>query len=210
MNLDFSLLLLYVFSVFTLVATPGPVVALILNTSLRHGARRAALTALGSNAASLILALLAVLILRGGLALDPRLLHGISLLGCGFIGYLGLQGLAAARQPGELATVATRGLGGGLGKGFAVGIANPKDILFFVAFFPQFIGISPHFGSSVACLVGFWVLIDCAVLAAYIALARQGFALQYQRLLSGLSSLVLLAVALMGAMYSGLALSGAA
>jgi len=72
-DVNMSLLLAYALSVLMLVATPGPVVALIVSTSMNAGPRQAWLTALGTNAASLLLALLAVLMLSGGLALDPRL-----------------------------------------------------------------------------------------------------------------------------------------
>lgn len=209
MDLNLSLLLAYALSVLLLVATPGPVVALIVNTSLNAGPRQALLTALGTHAASLLLALLAVLMLTTGLALDPRLISGISLLGCGFIGWLALQGLREATGPQT--APAARGRRG-LANGFLLGISNPKDILFFVSFFPQFIQVSRSFERSALLLTLVWVVIDFAVLGAYILMARQGFSLKYKRQVSGLSSLVLLAVALAGLVYTGFELyrSGAA
>ncbi len=47
--MNFSLMLLYLFSVALLIVTPGPVVALAVNTSLKAGTGRAVLTVLGTN-----------------------------------------------------------------------------------------------------------------------------------------------------------------
>ncbi|MFL1552842.1 LysE family translocator [Pseudomonas sp. D47] len=199
-----SLLLIYVFSVVALIVTPGPVVALIINTSLQAGSRRALWTAAGTNLASLILALLAVLILSGSFSVSPRLLSGISFLGCLFILHLAIQGL---RSPPGQGTKAGRSRSG-VGTGFLVGISNPKDIIFFVAFFPQFIHVADSFSASVAWLTGLWVLIDFVVLAGYIAVARQAFALKYRVGINRVACLVLLAVALIGLVHSGPALLG--
>lgn len=213
MDLNLSLLLAYALSVLMLVATPGPVVALIVNTSMNAGPRQAVLTALGTNVASLLLALLAVLMLTTGLALDSRLISGVSLLGCGFIGWLAVQGLREVFGPPTVGAAPRTDKGRqGLANGFLVGIGNPKDIIFFVSFFPQFIQVSRSFERSALLLTLVWVVIDFAVLGAYILMARQGFPLRYKRQVTGLSSLMLLAVALAGVVYSLLDLyrSGAA
>ncbi len=204
MELNLSLLLVYILSVLMLVATPGPVVALIINTSMNAGPRQALLTAAGTNAASLLLALLAVLMLTTGLSLDPRLISWVSLLGCCFIGWLAIQGLQELSTAPESEPEARlpRRRGQGLAMGFLVGIGNPKDIIFFVSFFPQFIQVGRSVQHSALLLTLVWVLIDFAVLGAYILVARQGFSLKYKRLVTGLSSLVLLAVALVGLVYS--------
>ncbi|WP_369302876.1 LysE family translocator [Pseudomonas sp. N2-5-1-1] len=194
-----SLLLIYVFSVLALIVTPGPVVALIINTSLQFGSRRALLTAAGTNLASLILALVAVLILSGSFSVSPGVLSAISFLGCLFILHLAVQGLRY--PPGQ--GIQARRARSGISTGFVVGISNPKDIIFFVAFFPQFIHVADSFSASVAWLTGLWVLIDFMVLAGYIALARQAFALKYRVGINRVACLVLLAVALMGIVHSG-------
>lgn len=213
MDLNLSLLLAYALSVLMLVATPGPVVALIVNTSMNAGPRQAVLTALGTNAASLLLALLAVLMLTTGLALDPRLIGWVSLLGCCFIGWLGVQGLREVfgPAPAEAAPHTDQGRQGrqGLASGFLVGIGNPKDIVFFASFFPQFIQVTRSLQHSALLLTLVWVLVDFAVLGAYILVARQGFSLKYKRLVTGISSLALLLVALLGLGYAVLELSNA-
>ncbi|KAE9771095.1 LysE family translocator, partial [Escherichia coli] len=52
--MNFTLLAAYSLSVVTLLLTPGPVVALITTTASQHGYRRAFLTLIGTNGASLV------------------------------------------------------------------------------------------------------------------------------------------------------------
>ncbi|HID8272855.1 TPA: LysE family translocator [Serratia marcescens] len=202
--MNLSLLAAYFAAIFLLIATPGPVVAMVANTAARFGARRALLTALGSNGASLLLIGIAALIITGLFAVDMRLLQWIGLLGCLFIGRMAIVSLyedLSARTP-DAQPVAPSQKSSAILTGFLVGIANPKDIIFFVAFFPQFIAVTPSIGASLTLLTALWVLADFAILLAYITLLS-GTALQRaRRAISVLSALLLLGVAVVGAGYA--------
>ena len=203
--MDISLLLIYMFSVFMLIITPGPVVALIVNTSLVSGPRRAMLTALGTNWASLVLVLVAALILTGTLSISASLLNWISLVGCFFIAYLAVDALkhALRNEPEFVGTPVQSGTRhSGLVTGFLVGISNPKDIIFFVSFFPQFIHVTQSFKGSIAVLSVLWIIIDLSILFAYIFLMRQKLAMKYKRKIELVSSITLLLVATGGIVYS--------
>ena len=91
---------------------------------------------------------------------------------------------------------------GGLLKGFLVGISNPKDILFFVAFFPQFIAITDDFTLSMLTLSLVWVVFDITVLSLYILTVQRVLSGRYALRLERLSALFLLAVALFGIVYN--------
>ncbi|MDU8500676.1 LysE family translocator [Pseudomonas syringae] len=203
--MDISLLLIYMFSVFMLIITPGPVVALIVNTSLACGPKRAMLTALGTNWASLVLVMVAALILTGTLSVSVSMLNWISLVGCFFIAYLSVQALEQALRyaPTPPAPLPARSRHSGLVTGFLVGISNPKDIIFFVSFFPQFIHVTESFKGSIALLSLLWIVIDLSILFAYIFLMRQKLALKYKRKIEVASSVTLLLIALGGIFYSG-------
>ncbi|WP_059003126.1 LysE family translocator [Pseudomonas syringae] len=207
--MDISLLLIYMFSVFMLIITPGPVVALIVNTSLACGPKRAMLTALGTNWASLVLVMVAALILTGTLSVSVSMLNWISLVGCFFIAYLSVQALeqalryAPSQPEAAPAPLPTRSRHSGLVTGFLVGISNPKDIIFFVSFFPQFIHVTESFKGSIALLSVLWIVIDLSILFAYIFLMRQKLALKYKRKIEIVSSVTLLLIALGGIFYSG-------
>ncbi|CDG14760.1 LysE-type translocator [Serratia marcescens subsp. marcescens Db11] len=202
--MNLSLLAAYFAAIFLLIATPGPVVVVVANTAARFGARRALLTALGSNGASLLLIGIAALVVTGLFAVDMRLLQWIGLLGCLFIGRMAIVSLyedLSARPP-DAQPVAPSQKRSAIANGFLVGIANPKDIIFFVAFFPQFIAVTPSVGVSLTLLTALWVLADFAILLAYITLLS-GTALQRaRRAISVLSALLLLGVAVVGAGYA--------
>lgn len=80
----------YALTVLLLIATPGPVVALIVNTAAASGSRKAMFTAVGTNWASLVLIGAAAWIILTSAAIDKTWLSTMSLLGCLFIGYIAM------------------------------------------------------------------------------------------------------------------------
>jgi|SRR5690554_406310 len=203
--MNYPLLLLYIATISLLIATPGPVVALVISDASRFGFRHAFRTVLGTNLASLLLIGSAALVITGLLSVNDLWLGWISLLGCVFIGWIALRALlgelrSSVEAAGEAGPVARRQYPAL--NGFMVGISNPKDIVFFIAFFPQFIGITQAPGVSLAVLTGVWVLFDLLILVAYITAMKSGFFQRRRRLISLLSASFLLLIALVGFVYS--------
>jgi len=200
----------YALTVLLLIATPGPVVALIVNTAAASGSRKAMFTAVGTNWASLVLIGAAAWIILTSAAIDKAWLSGMSLLGCLFIGYIAVGTLrecllAPASETVEQAPKAGRG---GLWQGFMVGISNPKDIIFFIAFFPQFIQITESFGKSMVVLSLLWVFIDFAVLSLYIFAIGKLASPRSNRFISLASGVALLLIAVGGLAYNLKELAG--
>lgn len=192
-------------AIVVLIATPGPIVALVINAAARHGFNFALITVLGCNAASLVLLATAALLVSGMIALDERSLQWISLIGCGFIAWLALTGLRTeltptkVDKPEQLVSVRQRS---GFFNGFFLGISNPKDIIFFVAFFPQFIHVSANLKLSLALLALLWIVADFMILLSYAWLVRgEGFQ-RYKKGISLLSSAFLLLIAVGGIIYT--------
>ena len=194
----------YALTVLLLIATPGPVVALIVNTAAASGSRKAMFTAVGTNWASLVLIGAAAWIILTSAAIDKAWLSAMSLLGCLFIGYIAVGTLRdalqapAAEAPGELAKPGR----GGLLQGFMVGISNPKDIIFFIAFFPQFIQITESFGKSMVVLSLRWVALDFAVRSLYIFAIGKIASQRSNRMISLASGVALLLIAAGGLLYN--------
>ncbi|MBH3384056.1 MULTISPECIES: LysE family translocator [Pseudomonas] len=198
----------YALTVLLLIATPGPVVALIVNTAAASGSRKAMFTAVGTNWASLVLIGAAAWIILTSAAIDKTWLNIMSLLGCLFIGHIAvgtlreaLQAPAAAASNEAPNEVAKPGRGGLL-QGFMVGISNPKDIIFFIAFFPQFIQITESFGKSMVVLSLLWVAIDFAVLSLYIFAIGKIASQRSNRVISLASGVALLLIAAGGLLYN--------
>lgn len=194
----------YALTVLLLIATPGPVVALIVNTAAASGSRKAIFTALGTNWASLVLIAAAAWIILTSAAIDKAWLSTMSLLGCLFIGYIAVGTLKEALQASATATAndTVKPDRGGLWQGFMVGISNPKDIIFFIAFFPQFIQITESFGKSMVVLSLLWVVIDFAVLSLYIFAIGKIASQRSNRFISLASGVALLLIAIGGLLYN--------
>lgn len=200
----------YVVSVLLLIATPGPVLANTIDTSIRRGTLSGFFSIAGSNLASLILIACAVLILTGTVTLNESFLYWMSLSGCVFIAYISIKSLfelltTSTTNPQTTHTQFTKKVTHfhSLRKGFFIAIANPKDILFFISFFPQFIHVTDSFYQSAGLLTITWITLDIGVLSLYVLGMKKALAKQYQKQISLLSNLLLLIVAL-GGLYLNL------
>lgn len=191
--------LLYCLAVVIMIATPGPVMLLVASAGLKGGYKHALQTIFGTNFASLVLIGLSILSLKGLLVVNENWLNGIKLLGCLYIAWLGIQIFREVWQgQGSTGPQSLQPVQGGFRTGFLVGISNPKDIIFFAAFFPQFIGISPNLDLSLVILTISWIVLDFLTLSlAYLGFQRLSRSQLYPHLL-GLCGLILLMVALYG------------
>jgi threonine/homoserine/homoserine lactone efflux protein len=195
--MNYSLLAAYCLTVLALVATPGPVVMLVTGTAVREGAACAIRTMFGSHLASLLLIAFAAMMLYGLVAVDPL---ALMLLALGGSVYIVVLGLAMWRDEETMSEAKkTRG---GVGKGFVTALSNPKDILFFAAFFPQFVPVTGEFGLSLGLLTLLWAAIDLGVLSLYILAIDRWLQPARARLLTKVSALLLLAMALYGFGYN--------
>jgi len=190
---------LFIFSVIIMIATPGPVMILVASAGLKGGYKKALETIFGTNLASLVLIFISVLVLKGVLGINENYLNIIRILGCLYIGYLGfsiLKEVIQAPHPEAIQTVSAQN--GGFKKGFLVGISNPKDIIFFSAFFPQFISISPNINFSLSLLTVTWIILDFLTLSlVYLFFRRLSQSSIYPKIL-GLCGVLLVLIALYG------------
>lgn len=154
MSLEDYLAFLLAVTVFVLL--PGPSAMMVVANSLRYGLRAGLLTVAGRQIGVMLVILLVV-----GLGLatfaeaDPRWFDAFQLAGALYLIWLGWKMLRAPAPAPALATPPAAdaagaaadlaaGPGGGPGGGFmlqgaVVVLGNPKALLFFAAFFPQFI-----------------------------------------------------------------------
>lgn len=210
--MNYPLLLAYTLSIVLLIATPGPVVALVLNTAASAGRRQAFCTILGTNGASLVLIGLSSLAISGLLMVQERWLTALALVGSGVLLWYALTALRDAWAVPAADSVESTARAhrpksrrrSAIAQGLLVGLSNPKDILFFIAFFPQFIAITQRPGTSLALLTLLWVLADFLILLAYATLLGTAFFQQRRHTVARLSALFLLAVAVGGLGYAGM------
>lgn len=208
--MNYSLLSLYVLSIFLLIITPGPVVALIISKSVNEGPSSAFKTALGTNWASLILIFVASLTILGVINVGTAILNIVSICGCLFIVQMSIRSLielfetAKENTASDFLMLEKKSAESAQKKnniltGFLVGISNPKDIIFFVAFFPQFLKVTQSEIVSLSVLSLIWIVIDLSILSGYIFLLRLLKDVgRYSRAIEIFSSMILLAVSVVG------------
>jgi threonine/homoserine/homoserine lactone efflux protein len=173
MTINVSLLSLYVVAVITMIAIPGPVAILVTGAGLGGGPRRAFVTILGTNLASLVLIGASMLIVSGLLVVNQSVFDAIKLLGALYIAYLGYEMIRDSSKGPDLKTTGFTRQSGGFLKGFGMCISNPKDIIFFASFFPQFLNITPSTHLSISLLTVVWILLDFSVLMSVYLLANR-------------------------------------
>ena len=157
--------LLYLAAVALLVLSPGPTMLMCITTSLNHGPRQAVTSALGSVSAVLGVMLLSALGLGALLAASRAAFTVAKVLGAAYLIYLGIKTFrseATVLSDGTYAKPAMRS--SFFLKGFLVGASNPKALLFFAAFFPQFLNPAVAFAPQFALLALTFMAFELAVL----------------------------------------------
>lgn len=197
-GLDLSLVALYVASVVSLLVTPGPVTLLVLRAGLAGGMRHAFLTICGSNVASLILIFVSALLIKGLLVVDERVFTLVRLAGCLYIAWIALGMVRDARGPAQAGSAAQMPARAGFVRGFTLAISNPKDIVFFASFLPQFIAVLPTPDQSLGLLTGLWIVLDFATLGLLAFAVRRVVSPARERRLLLVSALLLLLIGVGG------------
>ena len=139
---DASRLLVFAGAALALIVVPGPSVLFVISRGVAHGPRAAVLTVLGNTIGS-YLAVLAVAFGLGELVEESVAVFTVlKFAGAAYLVYLGVKavrdrrGLSGAFEGVAVAPKSTRRL---LSEGIVVGVTNPKTIVFFAAFLPQFV-----------------------------------------------------------------------
>lgn len=125
-----------------LLAIPGPTILLVISYALGHGRRPAAAIVAGVALGDLTAMTASMLGLGAVLAASAALFTGLRWIGGAYLVYLGIKLWRAPVQPLEAAPVQNDRLARIGFHAFAVTALNPKSIVFFVAFVPQFIEAS--------------------------------------------------------------------
>lgn len=121
-----------------LTVTPGADTFFTLRQSLVGGLRAAVPTIAGVQVGLMVHASLAGLGLSLLLAEAPAAYRAVQFSGVGYLAYLGVRSLLAARQVGDLPPPPPT-TGHAFRDGLLTNLLNPKVALFYVGFLPQFI-----------------------------------------------------------------------
>jgi threonine/homoserine/homoserine lactone efflux protein len=136
--MDLGLYFAFVAATTVLMLIPGPNVALIVANSMAHGTRAGLTTVAGTSVAMIPQLALTVLGMSAALGTLATWFEALRWLGVAYLVYLGVQQWRApatdllATKPEHKSPRAI------FMRGFLVSLTNPKTLLFYGAFFPQF------------------------------------------------------------------------
>ncbi|UQS17472.1 LysE family translocator [Pseudomonas sp. HS6] len=147
--MDLATLSLFLPACFALNMAPGPNNLLSVSNATRYGYRRACVAGVGRLLAFAGMIALAAAGLAVVLQTSELLFYGIKIVGAGYLLYLAWQLWRANPATEDAVTAPASGLLALARQEFLVAAGNPKAILIFTAFLPQFVdptrAITPQF-----------------------------------------------------------------
>ncbi|MGH8142274.1 MAG: LysE family translocator [Steroidobacteraceae bacterium] len=170
--MNLHLYLAYCLAVAVLLLVPGPVVTLVVANSLSHGGRSGLVTVAGATVGSAILLGATAVGLLGLFALLSEILDIVRWAGAVYLVWLGINAWwADAGQGVAIVPAAKRSLRAVFLQGFLIAITNPKAIVFYIAFLPQFVDSHLPAGSQLFVLIGTMIVMGLLSDGAYALIA---------------------------------------
>src|SRR3981081_4523300 len=169
---------------------PGPAVTLVIANGLRHGTRAALTNILGVQAGLAIVIGIVAVGLTSLMATMGYWFDWVRFAGAAYLVWLGIKLIRAPVEGVDADAPPPPPRGGFFLQGFLVLLSNPKVLVFFGAFIPQFVDMSRDHVSQVAVLGVPFIVIAGMTDALYALLAgraRRFFSAPRTRLLSRVS-----------------------
>ncbi len=138
MPIDPQLLIAFLLAAWVLILTPGPDMLFVIGQSLAGGTRRGWAALFGIVTGALVHVALAASGVAALIAASPALFEALRLAGAAYLIWLGIGALRAAWRGGGALRPALP-VAAAFRQGFLTNLTNPKVILFFLAFLPQFV-----------------------------------------------------------------------
>lgn len=198
-------LLVYIGTVFLFLVIPGPVNLAVVNNAGRYGFKGLILSVIATNAASLVLIAAAGIILSGIGKINEQWLTALSGIGGVYLFYYGVQMCRSFFKP-AFTPVQNSGQTPGsrpfsiAASSFLIAISNPKDVIFFMTFFPPFImRLNMDLIPALLLLTFIWCILDYLILIAYGLGFSRLLGAKGQRILYLLSGAVFIALGIYAA-----------
>jgi threonine/homoserine/homoserine lactone efflux protein len=146
-----DLYLAYLLACVLIAIVPGPTVTVIVANSLRHGTRAGLLNVAGTQLGLALMMATLIVGLTSVIAAMGWVFDWLRYAGAAYLVWLGWKLL---RSPEAIADAgdAPRPKGGFFLQGFIVMMSNPKALLFFGAFIPQFVDARGNYVAQIALL----------------------------------------------------------
>jgi threonine/homoserine/homoserine lactone efflux protein len=168
--MDLTLWLAFVAAALAMLVIPGPTILLVIGQSLGGGARNALPLAAGVALGDLTAMTLSLAGMGALLAASATAFALLKWVGAGYLIWLGVK---MWRAPVDEAAAPPLPPSHAMRQAYVVTALNPKSIVFFVAFVPQFLDPARPFLMQAVILVATFVLLGAANATAYALLASR-------------------------------------
>ena len=165
--MDLLTLLLFIPACFALNMAPGPNNLLAMSNAKRYGFRTACLAGVGRLVAFVIMITLAASGLASILYASEYLFLVIKVFGALYLFWLAYQLWTASPRDDALATCPAQSLVGLARQEFLLAVGNPKAILIFTAFLPQFVDPTRPVSWQFFILGAMFLLLEWLAIAGY-------------------------------------------
>lgn len=187
--------LAFVAACIALALLPGPIVSLLIANGLRHGTRAALINVAGAQAGLAIVIGIVAIGLTSLMATMGYWFDWVRFAGAAYLVWLGYKLIRAPVEGIEADEPPPPPRGGFFLQGFLVLLSNPKVLVFFGAFIPQFMDMNqPHFPQ--VALLGVTFMVTAALTDAVYALlagrARKFFSKERTRMVSRISGVFMI------------------
>jgi threonine/homoserine/homoserine lactone efflux protein len=182
--------LAFVAACIALALVPGPVVTLVIANGLRHGTRAALTNILGVQAGLAIVIGIVAIGLTSLMATMGYWFDWVRFAGAAYLVWLGFKLIRSPVEGISEDAPPPPPRGGFFLQGFLVLLSNPKVMIFFGAFIPQFMDMSKDHFSQVVLLGGTFMItgaITDSIYAIASGRARKFFSARRTRLVSRIS-----------------------
>jgi len=186
--MNLHLFLAYCLAVAILVVIPGPVVTLVVANSLSHGSRSGLATVAGASIGNAILLGATAVGLVAFFALMSEIFEVVRWAGAVYLIWLGIRAWQAHRGHGLAVPAAKKSSRTVFVQGFLIAITNPKAIIFYIAFLPQFVDSHLPAGPQLLVMIATMIvmaLLSDGVYALLAGRARSWFTAPGRRRLQG-------------------------
>lgn len=177
--LDYSVLPAFLVSALVIILSPGADTFLMLRSTLRGGKKDGFLTMFGIYTGILTLSLLLISGVGLVIAKAPGALFWLKIVGALYLLFLAVQSLRAgiklvaqnrvgSLEQVDIETAGSKRKAGPFLMGYLTNVTNPKVLIFFLAFFPQFLGKSENVAIQLVFLCLVFVVVSAVWLVTLV------------------------------------------
>jgi threonine/homoserine/homoserine lactone efflux protein len=179
---DLTTLVTFTIASWILAITPGPDMTISISRALTDGKLGGALVVLGTSCGVVVHTLLVAFGVSALIVASPTAFLILKTGGAGYLVWLAVQ---AVRKGSSLsvkrATGPTNTAGRNFLSGFWVNLLNPKVIIFFMTFLPQFVHASDPHVTGKLIFLGLWFIVICMPVNLVIVLTAEKLSAWLQR-----------------------------